>query len=473
MTDRRPAYQEEAGFFMPERRATELGAGGTFVPTAALAAGAATPPAAALGSYEVCSQPQVGTGGNQDKRETTRALRYRRRAAAHGLERDWARAQRRRVTREAWCGYKQAKVTGPVEIVRTEMGASWGSVQWCGNVWRCPVCSGVVRSGRRKELGEGLAAHRANGGRVVLLTLTIRHSIDHTLRDLRRVMSRAWRRLGTWRRWKGLKEDLGVLGYVRSAELTWGGNGWHLHWHYVVFVSADAPEDVAEQMQGRMTAMWADAVERTAPGQGYTPNEDHGVDAVEIAPDGDDAIGDYGTKVGDEHDEGVAMELTLADVKEAAGGHVTPWQLLDCPADAQARALWHEYCAATKGMRSVYWSTGLREALGLAEAKDDDEVLAEETEGDHDVIGAVADDVWDGLREDGRWRELDAVLTHAGKGEWWAAADAAGCGLGEHVTEAGEVVPLLCHGGRSGPQVPSRRDGRHGLLATMQGGPPG
>ena len=408
--------------------------------------GVATPPP--LAPYEVCGQGRsearysLGLGP-----ESVRAARYRRRARAQELAAADAAARGEKRPRECACGTQVKDVRGAIEIVATEHGASLGNVAWCGSVWQCPVCSGVIRRGRQTEVREGIAAHRKAGGGLILLTLTIRHRLGHNLPDLRQVMSRAWRRLSASRKWKRLREELGVEGYVRTAELTWSEEaGWHLHWHYLVFCAADAPDDAAERMDRELTAMWAAAVAATAPGGEYTPNE-HGVDAQAVVHD--DAAEAYVTKALDGGT--IAAEVTRGDLKLAAVGHVTPFQLLDLVGDARAVALWHEYRAATKGMRSVYWTRGLRTKLGLGEAKADDELLDEATSGKHEVIGAVADEVWDDLVRERRWRAIDRVLVLAGQREWQAIAAMLGCGLGEYlVPGTGEVVPAVM---RFGPGV--------------------
>jgi len=54
--------------------------------------------------------------------------------------------------------------------------------------------------------------------------------------------------------------------------------------------------------------------------------------------------------------------------------------------------LWREYADTMKGRRALEWSRGLREALALGEEKSDDELAAEEVDGQ--AVDVVPVDVW-------------------------------------------------------------------------------
>ena len=62
--------------------------------------------------------------------------------------------------------------------------ASYGGLQTCGSVWTCPVCGAKVVERRRGEIQQAMAMHRACGGEVHLLTLTVPHTRFDVLETL-------------------------------------------------------------------------------------------------------------------------------------------------------------------------------------------------------------------------------------------------------------------------------------------------
>ena len=61
------------------------------------------------------------------------------------------------------------------------IGAGFSGLVTCGSVWACPVCSAKILARRSLELGAGLLAWEAAGGRLVMGTLTMRHHRGHRL----------------------------------------------------------------------------------------------------------------------------------------------------------------------------------------------------------------------------------------------------------------------------------------------------
>ncbi|MFJ2194191.1 protein rep [Kitasatospora sp. NPDC087861] len=120
----------------------------------------------------------------------------------------------------------------------------------CKSIWACPVCQAVIRAERANDISEGAARHVANGGTAYLVTLTARHYKRHALEDLRKAMSRAYKALISGAQWagdptrgrEGERARMGVLGVMRSVEVTWGENGWHPHLHLVVLLGGVRPQ---------------------------------------------------------------------------------------------------------------------------------------------------------------------------------------------------------------------------------------
>ncbi|RYF42549.1 MAG: hypothetical protein EOO38_19610, partial [Cytophagaceae bacterium] len=58
---------------------------------------------------------------------------------------------------------------------------SYSGLQTCGSVWACPVCSAKIAERRRVEIIAAMAAHKAAGGCMHLLTLTAPHQRSDAL----------------------------------------------------------------------------------------------------------------------------------------------------------------------------------------------------------------------------------------------------------------------------------------------------
>lgn len=140
------------------------------------------------------------------------------------------------------------------------MVASYQNLMTCGSVWACPRCSAVVAHDRAAEIGGAIRECYRQGGRVYLLTLTMRHTSRQRLTELWDALSSGWRSAFGSRGWTGQRartsnrrgnvvsigavmgdgERFGVLGLTRVVEATYGspavgGHGWHLHIHALVY----------------------------------------------------------------------------------------------------------------------------------------------------------------------------------------------------------------------------------------------
>ncbi len=242
----------------------------------------------------------------------------------------------------------------------------------CGSVWACAVCATRISERRRKELSAAVMAWESRGGRVVLVTYTIRHKrgddLGASVKGL--LAARAASRSGRWA--VQFKDRFGVVGSVRALEVTHGQNGWHPHLHELLFVAGGADQ---EQIGAQLRERWASMVGKA----GLRDVNSHGVD-VQIA---DLSVTEYVAKFGRERSWTEAHELTKAVTKQARSGGRTPSELLAAATwdeDAAARRLWVEYARTFKGKRQLCWSRGLRDELGLDAEKSDEELVAERQE---------------------------------------------------------------------------------------------
>ncbi|MBC7773828.1 MAG: protein rep, partial [Phycisphaerae bacterium] len=133
-------------------------------------------------------------------------------------------------------GSKEIQVWQSIEHKTT----SYAGLQTCGSVWACPVCSAKIAERRRVEIIAAMAAHKAAGGVVNMLTLTAPHQRADNLRDLLAKQAVALKFFFKDFSAKTVFKEMGVIGQIRALEVTHGrlstfNNGWHPHYHILQF----------------------------------------------------------------------------------------------------------------------------------------------------------------------------------------------------------------------------------------------
>ncbi|MEW2267998.1 hypothetical protein ACGF5T_35955 [Streptomyces sp. NPDC047853] len=358
----------------------------------------------------------------------------------------------------------------------------------CGRIWLCPVCAATIRHGRAEEITRAVVEWIKLGGTAYLVTFTARHGHTDRLADLMDALQGtrktadsprrpgAYQRLitgGTWagRRAtdgdrhqdrEGIRDRIGYVGMIRATEVTVGQiNGWHPHIHAIVLVGGRTEGERADkrvvdtfapspaallEWEGHWRAVWTAALRKVNPQ--FTPDDRHGVDfrRLETERDAND-LAEYIAKTQD--GKAPALELARADLKTAAGGNVTPFELLGRIGDLTGGmteddaagvgslewnlARWHEYERATKGRRAIEWTRYLRQMLGIdggdTEADDLDLLLGADAEDGELRAGvAVTEDGWTAVTR----RALDLAATQAAEGKDGNTDPAA---VGERVRE--------------------------------------
>lgn len=339
-----------------------------------------------------------------------------------------------RQERVAGCGWALIDGGAGVDVVKGESRARFVGLQACGSIWMCPACAARIAETRRRELNQALAAARAEGLAVFLVTLTFRHGAGEPLVETLGALKASMKALRQHRAWKRLKAS-GLVGNIVGTEITEGLNGFHPHAHMLAFWSGDA-DDGAASLEA-LRAPWMASL----AGQGRGGNG-----AAFDVRDGS-AAGRYVAKWG------AAEELALGVRKASKKGGRTPWQILDeTPTSGRARALFFEYAMATKGRRALVWSNGLKARFGVDEVADSDaaEVSPEVVES---LVLSLRKAEWSEARKRGRAEILEA-------------AEAGG---------AGAVVALLTSPpGPSdhGPERPQRAAEAHGQTVRKDGSQP-
>lgn len=282
------------------------------------------------------------------------------------------------------------KVTGS----GPERRAGIAGVQSCGSVWVCPCCAAKISAHRQGEIELALGRWHERGGRVGLLTLTMRHHKGHSLAALWDAVSKAWARVTSGRRWRDEQDQYGVIAertvktgrrkgqkitesrihFIRVVEVTHGENGWHVHLHVLLLLAPETSAEAVRLLGDQMFTRWRAALlDQGMPAPTWT----HGVDARRL--DGDSAavtLSEYFTKA----NYSASMEVGRADLKDARGDNRSPFAILRgvMDGDADDLDLWHEWEEGSRCRRQMTLSHGLRELL-LADVEDkDDETIADE-----------------------------------------------------------------------------------------------
>lgn len=278
--------------------------------------------------------------------------------------------------------------------------ASFAGLQTCGSVWHCPVCASRISETRRGELNKLLAWARSKGLRPVMVTLTARHGIRDKLPKQLDAMKRAKQRLRQRREWRRIKGR--IAGTVTATEVTYGGHGWHTHFHEIILVKAEDEAAALAVLDG-LGRVWRACLVGVGLSGGRAAWKAQGAAAA----------GRYVGKWG------AAEEMTLTGSKEAKGKGRTPQQLLEDAAegDEESGKLWQTFALAFKGRRQLVWSPGLKARAGIDELSDS---VAAEDEGQEDaelveVIDNISEPEWRSARKK-RPEILDAAEIEGASG---------------------------------------------------------
>ncbi|MGH8846859.1 MAG: protein rep [Polaromonas sp.] len=287
---------------------------------------------------------------------------------------------------------------------REHKTCSYKGLQTCGSVWACPVCAAKISERRRVELQAAITLHQAQGGHVLLLTLTNPHHLGDDLAAVLAGQAKALYYFNGDRASRKLFAEMGCVGQVRALEVTHGrkrevNNGWHPHYHLLLFVRSALILKVAE---AELFERWESACRKAGlklPSRAYGVRLDDGSKAAS-----------YASKWG------LESEMTKGHTKKAKDGE-TPFDLLRAyleDEDKQAAALFSEFAKVFKGKRQLHWSAGLKKRFGVGDLSDEE--LAGQQDDKAVVLGAIGLEQWRAvLRNEGR----AVVLELAEKG--WEA----------------------------------------------------
>jgi hypothetical protein len=243
--------------------------------------------------------------------------------------------------------------------------AHYAGLQRCASVWACPVCAAKIAERRRAELVGAAGSARAMGLHFFLMTLTIPHGLGDDINRILDSMLSAWRKMTDNRAGKEVRKIVDLVGTIRALETTYGQNGFHPHFHVLIFTRRDISPAA---MQALFLPLWQDAcIKAKLP----RPSDDRGC----RVDDGTWAA-KYASKWGLED------EMTKGHLKASRGvSGMTPWDMLrDVLKNGSeaSRRLFAVYAEAFSGRRQLYWSNGLKKLLAVVEASDEELVALDD-----------------------------------------------------------------------------------------------
>lgn len=194
--------------------------------------------------------------------------------------------------------------------------AFYTGTRTCSSVWLCPCCSAKISERRRSELKDAFEVAENKGFTPVMLTLTVPHQIADDLRQLIKSLAAALDGMFTSRAGKGFLSWFQVLGRIRAFEVTYGDNGFHPHFHIILFV----PKSLifsCKDMQDMIYPLWVNACRLRGLG---VPSPEHGA-KVNMAENAFDYIAKFGLDDSEQSVRtkgwGLESEMTKAHIKKS------------------------------------------------------------------------------------------------------------------------------------------------------------
>ena len=252
----------------------------------------------------------------------------------------------------------------PDQEIQVQKGAStdkafFHGLQVCAMPWTCPVCASKISERRRREVAGAMEKAKILGLSVWLVTMTVPHGLGDDVAAIVERMTKAWTRLWQGRQGVALRDDLGLFGHIRALEVTYGDNGFHPHFHALMFYH---PDQTSLQSWGKLPAAWQKVAVRAGLPE---PSLERGCQI-----DNGDRAAQYVAK----GVWGLESEVTKGHVKKGKRGSRTPFDLLReyLKGDKQSGAIWRAYAKAFEGKRQLYWSNGLKKLLAIADLTDEE-----------------------------------------------------------------------------------------------------
>lgn len=272
--------------------------------------------------------------------------------------------------------------------------ANYTNVMRCANAWGCPVCAAIISEHRKCEVKDAMDWWKKQGGSVLLLTLTVPHYSTTDIKQLKKDLKKAYSKFFKGvRASKDMFERWQIQHYISCFEITHGSNGFHPHYHVLLFVPYSIQDKSFSGMKQDMYKVWKDCCEKSGLD---TPTEKHGLDIR-----GGNEASNYVAKWGLEH------EMTKGHIKKGKENSRTPFDILRSYSENENQAdanLFKLYYHAFKGTRQLNWSKGLKKLVSKEEKTDQE--IVDETDNVAETLFKLDIEMWNAIRKQGKQGEL-------------------------------------------------------------------
>ena len=273
--------------------------------------------------------------------------------------------------------------------------ANYTNIMRCANPWGCPVCSAIISEHRKNEVKDAMDWWQGQGGSVLLLTLTVPHYSHTDINELKTSLKKAYSKFFKGiRASKDMFERWQIKHYISCFEITHGTNGFHPHYHVLLFVPYSLQKNSLLGMKQDMFKIWKDCCLKSKLD---APSFEHGMD-LQLG----DKAGDYVSKWGLEH------EMTKGHVKKGKENQRTPFDILRSYAesgDEKEANLFRLYYFAFKGQRQLNWSRGLKKLVSKNKEMTDQEIV-DDTDNVAEILFKLDIELWNAVRSQGKQGEL-------------------------------------------------------------------
>jgi len=295
------------------------------------------------------------------------------------------------------CSLFRTGSTTQVVKSKTHGKAFYSGLMNCANSRTCPVCSVKISERKANEMRTAFNIAKAEKLNISLLTFTAPHNASDSLDNLKDGITKALEQFWRGASAKRFKQKYGVIGHVRSFEIRYGSNGWHPHFHIILFSEKQLPFTFRSKgsfLSGFQTEEWEKILYRWRScclRSGLNAPNEYGMD-IQSGALASEYISKFGsddeilkTKKGKDITWDMADEMTKGNIKTGRTGSSSPWDLLSLSSDGatdeikkKARLLFLEYARSMKGVNLIRWSRGLRDYFSLGKQDSDKDIIAQE-----------------------------------------------------------------------------------------------
>lgn len=249
----------------------------------------------------------------------------------------------------------------------------------CKNIWSCPTCSPKISYGRSQEIEKATAQHIESNGDIAMLTFTLAHTKNDSLKYLKTKLSKCINSFLKHRTINEQSKKINLRGQISALEVTMSlKNGYHPHKHTLVFIKKSSPEEKKE-FEDICKKMWVKICKQNKIKSSY----ENGLDILFTNKNNSSSeiLAKYISKM--------SYEMTLSHTKKNHYGNkksFTFFQLLQnldiekiCNKEYEEMEkikMIINYIKDIKGSRQLRWSPGLKKRFNI-EQKTDEEIYTD------------------------------------------------------------------------------------------------